>query len=255
MSFEFTARQNKFGALLGVGFFLAYVGVMYAGGSIGVFVFNAVFTAEDALGSPVSSADANVISQVINRISGMLLGGIVVFFLILLSVRKMPQEVNFSEMGFVRSGWTKCVVAFLAGLSLSLFFMVVLRQLFPFEGERLTEDLAGINEVADAFKYMAAFCFIVLAPLNEEMLFRGVLNTGFVNSFGKLAAGIVVTLLFASVHPSAFVDGYWVHITALLSYSVLLFLLRIWSGSLYPCISMHAGINSALIFPVQIFME
>lgn len=253
MSFEFTARQNKFGALLGVGFFLVYIASMYAGGSIGVSIFRVVYIAESALDLPISSADESVIFEVIHRISGMAFGGIVLVLLMTLSVRDIPQKVSFPELGFVRSSWTNCAAAFLIGLSLSLFFMLVLRRHFPFDGERLTEDLSGINEAAEVFRYMAAFCFVVLAPLNEEMLFRGVLNTGFTNSFGKYAAGIIVTLLFAFVHPSAFADGYWVHITALLSYSVILYVLRIWSGSLYPCIAMHAGINSALIFPVQIF--
>ncbi|MDO8294781.1 MAG: CPBP family intramembrane metalloprotease [Gallionella sp.] len=253
MSFEFTARQNKFGALLAFGFFLVYIASMYAGGSIGVLSFQVVFIAENAMHLPISSADENVVYEVIHRISGMAFGGMVLLLLITLSVRKIPQKVSFPELGFVRSSWTSCVAAFLIGLSLSLFFMLVLRRLFPFDGERLTEDLSGINEAAEVFRYMAAFCFVVLAPLNEEMLFRGVLSTGFTNSFGKFASGIVVTLLFASVHPSAFADGYWVHIAALLSYSIILYVLRIWSGSLYPCIAMHAGINSALIFPVQIF--
>ncbi|MDO9319765.1 MAG: CPBP family intramembrane metalloprotease [Gammaproteobacteria bacterium] len=253
MNFEFSTGQNKFGALLTFGIFLVYFVSMYVGGVIGSVVFDIVYAAEAASNSVTASADARVILVVIRRISGMLFGGCILFFLIRRSVQRMPQAVSFAELGFVRSSWILCIFLYLLGLFLSLFFMVFLRQLFPFDGVRSPADLEGINEVAEKFTYMMAFCLIVLAPLNEEALFRGALYLGFKSSFGKIAAAVVVTSLFFSVHPDAYSDGYWINILALQTYSIILVVVRVWSGSLYPAMSMHAGINSALIFPVQIF--
>lgn len=253
MSFEFTARQNKFGALLGFGFFLVYFASMYVGGLIGSIVFDIVYPSEAASNAMVASNEARVILVVIQRISGMLFGGCILFFLIRGCVQRMPQAVSFAELGFVRSSWITCVALFVFGLSLNLFFVLVVHKLFPFAGERAPHELQGINEVAERFTYMAAFCLIVLAPLNEEALYRGALYTGFKNSFGKIAAAVVVTFLFSSVHPDAYSDGYWVNIISLLLCSMLLVVIRMWSGSLYATMSMHAGLNSALIFPVQVF--
>ncbi|MDO8273660.1 MAG: CPBP family intramembrane metalloprotease [Gammaproteobacteria bacterium] len=253
MSFEFTARQNRFGALLAFGFFLVYFASMYVGGVIGSVLYDIVYATDAASNSVTASSDARVILVVIKRISGMLFGGCILFFLLRRCVQRMPQAVSFAELGFVRSSWVKCIFFYLLGLTLSLFFMVYLRELFPFDGERSPDALEGINEVAERFTYIAVFCLIVLAPLNEEALFRGALYLGFKKSFGRIVAALFVTLLFASVHPDAYFDGYWVNILALLSYSTFLVVLRVCSGSLYPSMSMHAGINSALIFPAQIF--
>jgi len=253
MSFEFTARQDKFGALLGFGFFLVYFASMYVGGLIGSIVFDIVYGVEAASNAVAVSDDARVILVVFKRLGGMLIGGCVLYFLIRQSVQRMPQAVSFAELGFVRSSWTRCAFSYFFGLSLSLFFMAYLRELFPFDGKRTPDALEGINEVAERFTYMAMFCLIVLAPLNEEVLFRGAIYLGFKNSFGGIVSAVVVTLLFYLVHPDSYFDGYWVNILALLSYSTFLVVLRVWSRSLYPSMSMHAGVNSALIFPVQIF--
>lgn len=253
MSFEFTARQNKFGALLAFGFFLVYFASMYVGGLIGSIVFDIVYDSEAASNAVVVSDDARVILVVFKRLGGMLTGGCVLYFLIRQSVQRIPHAVSFSELGFARSSWTRCIFSYLIGLSLSLFFLAYLRELFPFDGERTPDALEGINEVAERFTYMAIFCLIVLAPLNEEVLFRGATFLGFKNSFGRIVAAVVVTLLFFLVHPDAYIDGYWVNILALLTYSVVIVIARVWSGSLYPAMSMHAGINFALIIPVHIF--
>ncbi len=253
MNFEFMAMQYKFGALLAFGFLIVYFCSMYLGGVIGSVVYYFLYATETASNVATSTDEARVILVVLKRLGGMLLGGCVLYFLIRQIVQRMPNAVSYSELGFVRSSWVICIALFALGLSLNLFFVLVARQLFPFAGARSPHELEGINEVAERFTYMAAFCLIVLAPLNEEALFRGALYSGFKNSFGKIPASLVITLIFSSTHLDAYSDGYWVNIVSLLLCSLLLVLIRTWSGSLYPAMSVHAGLNSVLLFPVQIF--
>ena len=255
MSFEFTlqVKQREFGALLAFGFFLIYVASMAVGNSIGAAVYSDIYAAGNSSNIVYSSADVRVMSEVFERIAGAIVGGVVILTLIVISIRKMPQSASFSKFGFVHSSLWKCLVAFVAGLSLNLFFMLVLRELFPFDGEGRPGSLEGINDVSKNFRIMAAFGMIVLAPLNEEMLFRGVLYSGFKKSFGRFLAAVLVTLLFALIHFSVIASGYWLDIPVLFFISSLLILVRVLSGSLYPAMSLHAGFNSALIFPVQIF--
>ncbi|MDO9319766.1 MAG: type II CAAX endopeptidase family protein [Gammaproteobacteria bacterium] len=253
MSFEFTARQNKFGALLAFGFFLIYVASMAVGSSIGAAVYSGVYATGDSSSIVYSSAEVRVMSAVFQHIAGAIVGGVVIFALIVICIRRMPQAVSFAEFGFVRSSLWKCVAAFVVGLSLNLFFMLELRELFPFDGERRPGSLEGINDVAEKFRVMAAFGMVVMAPLNEEMLFRGVLYSGFTKAVGRFSAAVLVTCLFASIHFSVIASGYWLDIPVLFFISSLLILVRVLSGSLYPAMSLHAGFNSALIFPVQMF--
>ncbi len=253
MSFEFTARQSRFGALLAFGFFLIYVACLAFGSSIGAAIYSAVSATEDSSSIVYSSADVRVMSAVVQHIVGTIVGGSVIFALIVICVRRIPQSVSFAELGFVRSSFWKCLAAFAIGLSLNLFFMLELRELFPFDGQRRPGSLEGINDVAEKFRVMAAFGMIVMAPLNEEMLFRGVLYSGLTKAVGRFLAAVVVTCLFASIHYSVIASGYWLDIPVLFLISSLLILVRVLSGSLYPAMSLHAGFNSALIFPVQIF--
>lgn len=256
MSFEFTlqVKQREFGALLALGFFLIYVASMAAGNSIGAAVYSDIYAAGNSSNIVYSGADVRVMSEVFERIAGEIIGGVVVLALIVICIRRLPQSVSYAKFGFVHSSVWKCLVAFVAGLSLNLFFMLVLRELFPFGGERRLGSLEGINDVSENFRIMAAFGMIVLAPLNEEMLFRGVLYSGFTKAVGRFLAAVLVTLLFALIHFSVIASGYWLDIPVLFFISSLLILVRILSGSLYPAMSLHAGFNSALIFPVQIFV-
>ncbi len=255
MSFEFTlhVKQREFGALFAFGFFLIYVASMAAGSSIGASVYSGIYADGSSSSAVYSSADVRVMSAVFQHIAGATAGGVVIFSLLVICIRRMPQAVSFSEFGFVRSSVWKCLLAFIAGLSLNLLFMLGLRELFPFDGERRPTSLEGINEVAEKFRVMAAFAMIVLAPVNEEVLFRGVLYTGFSKAVGRFLAAVLVTCLFALIHFSVIASGYWLDIPVLFFISTLLILVRVFSGSLYPAMSLHAGFNSALIFPVQIF--
>ncbi len=255
MSFEFTlqVKQREFSALFAFGFFLTYVASMAVGSSIGAAVYSGIYAAGNSSNIAYSSADVRVMSEVFERIAGAIVGGVVILTLIVISIRKMPQSVSFSKFGFVHSTLWKCLVAFVAGLSLNLFYILVLRELFPFNGERHPVSLEGVNDVSESFRIMAAFGMIVLAPLNEEILFRGVLYSGFTKTFGRFLAAVLVTCLFALIHFSVIGSGYWLDIPVLFLISSLLILVRVLSGSLYPAMSLHAGFNSALIFPVQIF--
>jgi membrane protease YdiL (CAAX protease family) len=79
---------------------------------------------------------------------------------------------------------------------------------------------------------------VVLGPITEEFLFRGVILQGFLRNYGRRKAVIVSALLFALFHlnpwqfPVAFllgiVLGWWLAVT----------------GSLLPCLFGHALANS-----------
>src|SRR3954447_22864257 len=92
-----------------------------------------------------------------------------------------------------------------------------------------------------------ALVVCVLAPIAEEFLFRGFIFTALRNWAGPWGAAIVTGLLFGAVHldpnrPIGF----------LLPLAFLGFLLCIvyWkTGSLYPCIALHA-INNSIAFGV-----
>ena len=82
---------------------------------------------------------------------------------------------------------------------------------------------------------------ILIAPLYEEILFRGILLPKIIQKTGLTNALIITSLLFAALH---------FHLPALLplfALSSLLSLVYWWSGSLWNCIAIHMIFNAGSI--------
>jgi uncharacterized protein len=80
------------------------------------------------------------------------------------------------------------------------------------------------------------------APVVEEVVFRGVLYSAFQKSFGVPAAVFGVTFLFAIAH----VGQYYPNFASIISVTILsliLTLIRVRTGNLWPCIFFHFIFN------------
>ncbi|MFL5311211.1 MAG: CPBP family intramembrane glutamic endopeptidase, partial [Myxococcales bacterium] len=77
----------------------------------------------------------------------------------------------------------------------------------------------------------------VAAPLGEELFFRGYAVPAFARSWGPLAACIATGAMFSLLH------GNKIGFAGLWEIGVLLAVLRLWSGSLWPSILCHATNN------------
>lgn len=87
----------------------------------------------------------------------------------------------------------------------------------------------------------ATLCFvaIVITPVKEEMLFRGMLFKGFAASWGKVASSILVTLLFIAVHLSE--TGYhWRPILWISLFSTMALAARLQTGHLGCSMVVHS---------------
>jgi membrane protease YdiL (CAAX protease family) len=91
-------------------------------------------------------------------------------------------------------------------------------------------------------RIMVAALAVLTAPLVEEVVYRGVLYSGIARDWGKGASVAAVTLLFGLVHAPQYWGSY-AAISAILSLSLVLTLLRAWTGKLLPCIATHLVYN------------
>jgi membrane protease YdiL (CAAX protease family) len=82
-----------------------------------------------------------------------------------------------------------------------------------------------------------AFVVVVVAPIVEEIQFRGV-GYGLLERFGATAAVLLVGLAFALVH--GLIAGFPV----ILVFGTGLAFLRSRTNSIYPCILLHASFNA-----------
>lgn len=97
--------------------------------------------------------------------------------------------------------------------------------------------LLEIHDPVDALRVL--IMFVIIAPVGEELLFRGLLQPGLARSHGPKRAVVVTALLFGMSHmqPAAAV------ISTLAGVIFGVAMLR--SGSTLATIALHAGFNSA----------
>jgi membrane protease YdiL (CAAX protease family) len=133
----------------------------------------------------------------------------------------------------------RLVVATLAGF---LFFSVVWALAFNVGKEKLLEQL-GAGE-STALLLLSAGLTCVVAPICEEILFRGYIFTALRNWRGVWPAAIITGLLFGGVHAGS---APAIDLVPLAVLGVALCLLYRATGSLYPCIAAHS-LNNSLAF-------
>ena len=106
--------------------------------------------------------------------------------------------------------------------------------------ERLGVDESTLNLLA------VALLVTVVAPVGEELFFRGYFFGALRNWRGAWPAAIITGLTFGAIHLGSAPAGQLVPLAA---FGVGLSLLYHWSGSLYPSIVLHA-FNNGLAFGV-----
>ncbi len=88
---------------------------------------------------------------------------------------------------------------------------------------------------------------VILPPLCEEVLFRGLLYRTFKKPFGKIAAAIIISLLFGAAH------GQWNVATDTFVLSLMLIYLLEKTNSLWPSIALHFFKNAVAFLLVFVF--
>jgi len=101
------------------------------------------------------------------------------------------------------------------------------------------QDLVGIMQEADNSFYLVALVLlaVVIAPINEELLFRGGIFRFLNNRIPTALAMIISSILFALLHMN------WFSFLPLIVLGCFLCLVTLKTGSLKPAMLMHALFN------------
>lgn len=114
-------------------------------------------------------------------------------------------------------------------------------KLFPdaFSAEKVAERAEQLAEMA-AGAWMIALVFVVVvgAPIIEEIVYRGMLQRGFVSSWGPWIGIIATAALFAAIHLS------WPEVPGLFAFALVLGVIRHRTGRLGGAIITHMAFNA-----------
>lgn len=128
------------------------------------------------------------------------------------------------------------LAGFISGLTLAGSFVVFrLVNLGPSHGA------FGGSQFVDTFQLavLDSIMTIVLIPVTEEILFRGILYGGYRKSFGALGAGVLTTILFVGLHLPRSLET-TIGITLL---ALLCLYCRLRFRAIGAAIAVHAGYN------------
>lgn len=141
----------------------------------------------------------------------------------MLGIQRLPSwlEVGVSPLVFI--GYMIC-----SGIAVYLFM-----QLVP-QIDMLQEQDVGFAGLGMRYEYLLAFlALVVIAPVAEELLFRGYMYDKLKKFGGTYIAILVVSLVFGALH------GQWNVAIDTFVLSVVLCLAREWTGTIWIPILVH----------------
>lgn len=152
------------------------------------------------------------------------------------------RRVASWQFGLRRTPFWRATGLIVLALIAFLAFAAIWSELVHVEKDQVLERLGAKEDLALLIASAALTC--VIAPICEELLFRGFVFTALRKLRGPWPAAVLTGLLFGAVHATS------APIESLLPLAMLGFLLCLLyraTGSLYPCIAAHA-FNNAIAF-------
>lgn len=164
----------------------------------------------------------------------------------LLMALSMPREA-LTDTGVFGAAWVcgtpKQLASGLgAGIVLAMAYLSLAKLFGPgwlHGSSNPMERLASTKGISQLIFQLST---IVLAPLTEEPLFRGVLYGGYRRSFGPTGAAVLTTLIFVLGHVTGIIR-FLPAIIGVVGMAILALWIRLRTAAIGPAITVHVGYN------------
>lgn len=149
-----------------------------------------------------------------------------------LGLQRLP---TWKDIGLAPAGF----VVYMVG---SVILLAIATTVFPgFDAEQVQAN--GFENIIHRYEYLLAFVtLVIVAPLAEEVLFRGYLYGKIRSKVPLWAAILLVSALFAAVH------GQWNVAIDVFALSIVLCVLRELTGSIWSGILLHTLKNGVAFY-------
>jgi len=201
----------------------------------------------DIIGVPLASLN----EIMINTILTALLYVLSVLIVIGLPWLLMKKPTTKEEVGLTRlPSWTDILLApagFVIYAILSSILIMLASQVLPwFDANQVQQT--GFDQVSRNYELVLAFLsLVVIAPIFEEILFRGFLLGKLKKYMPVWIAVIATSVLFGFVH------GAWNLAFDTFALSVILCVLRVLTGSIWASILLHMVKNAVAFYILFIY--
>jgi membrane protease YdiL (CAAX protease family) len=157
-----------------------------------------------------------------------------------LILASLAGRVRGAHLGLIRPPFPKAIGAMILVWIGFIGFSVLWKAAIKLDDPQTLPDDLGIDG-STVNLVLVVVIIAILAPLGEELLFRGYVFGALRNWKGWVPAAVITGLVFGAVHIGSSPIGYALPLAV---FGFGLCALYQWTGSLYPCIALHAVNNS-----------
>jgi membrane protease YdiL (CAAX protease family) len=147
---------------------------------------------------------------------------------------KLIKPLHAWQFGLRPTRWGPAVGWTLLALA-AFFAFVLLWSALINPPEQTTADDLGVKE-SNLALISAGVIFVVLAPIAEELFFRGLFYGSLRTRLPVGWAALICGAVFGAIHAPTGLSA----VPALVVFGIVLCLVRERTGSLYPCVALHA---------------
>lgn len=174
---------------------------------------------------------ANMTAFLLTAGFGVVLAGLVTALVYAYGLRLPDIGLGRLKLGHVGMALLGVIAYFIASFTISFLIGLVL----PYDQQQVQD--VGFSNPGQLELVLVFVALVVMAPIAEELLFRGFMFRGLRRRLSFWPAALIVSLLFGLVHGQINVG---LDVFAL---SLVLCYLREHTDSLWPCIILHASKN------------
>ncbi|MBJ7458246.1 MAG: CPBP family intramembrane metalloprotease [Thermoleophilaceae bacterium] len=160
-------------------------------------------------------------------------------------VARLSGSFAWRDLGLVRAPFWRSVWMMAAVMGSYLLILAIYNQLVKLAPDDAPEKL-GAN-AGDLNMFFFALLVAVLAPIAEEIFFRGMIFRALKNGIGLWPAAIGSGLLFGSLHIDSLTNDRLMQVIPLAVLGISFALLYSWTGTLYSTIALHATNNAIAV--------
>lgn len=239
-------RRSPFGAVGALLVFLAWIGGQLVGGLLGAIsamLYLSSIGYEMTTGAEIESHMMELLTPALAV--GTFTGAVAMVVATLILAKPYLRDVSPLGIGWARGPWRALLLAAIVGALVSSGFIATIEVMDPQIPESELGPIARMAEQDDRTRWIWAFIAVAIAPVTEELLFRGVLFSGLARSWGVAVSAVVVSATFLLFH-LAETMAYWPSTVAIAMLTLGTISSRMMTNRLGPPIAMHLAYNTVL---------
>lgn len=169
----------------------------------------------------------------------------VVFVVAAVTIAGMSGSVSARDFGLVRAPFGQALGKSVAVLVSYFILLAIYNQLVNLAPDDAAEKLGADSGTLGMLAF--AILVAVIAPIAEEIFYRGMVFRALANGVGIWLAAIISGVLFGAVHIDSLESERLLQVIPLGLLGIFFAILYAWSGTLFAPIALHATNNALAV--------